>query len=138
MRGRLTASGRTLHAVPKTVIITGSSDGIGAAAARQLHADGHEVVVVGRSRQKTRAVGAEIGAERFVADFTRLDEVRELARALNAAYPRIDVLANNAGGMFGDASKTVDGCEVTFQVNYLAPFLLTRLLSAISLPQRQP
>lgn len=45
-----------------------------------------------------------------------------------AAYPRIDVLANNAGGVFGDPAKTVDGFEKTFQVNHLAPFLLTSLL----------
>jgi NAD(P)-dependent dehydrogenase (short-subunit alcohol dehydrogenase family) len=112
----------------KTIVITGSSDGIGAAAARQLHHDGHQVVVVGRSPGKTRAVAREIGADYLLADFTRLDEVRTLAAELDAAYPRIDVLANNAGGVFGDRAKTADGFEMTFQVNYLAAFLLTRLL----------
>lgn len=47
---------------------------------------------------------------------------------LEAAYPRIDVLANNAGGIFGDRTKTIDGFEKTFQINHLAPFLLTTLL----------
>ena len=112
----------------KTIVITGSSDGIGAAAARQLHHDGHQVVVVGRSPGKTLAVASEIGADHFLADFTRLDQVRTLAAELDAAYPRIDVLANNAGGVFGDRTKTADGFEMTFQVNYLAAFLLTRLL----------
>jgi len=112
----------------KTIVITGASDGIGAAAARRLHHDGHRVVVVGRSAEKTEAVARELGAEHFLADFTRLDEVRALARDLNAAYPRIDVLANNAGGVFRAAPKTVDGFEITFQINHLAPFLLTRLL----------
>jgi len=112
----------------KTIVITGASDGIGAAAARQLHKDGHQVVVVGRSPQKTEAVAHQIGADHFVADFTRLDEVRKLATELDTAYPRIDVLANNAGGVFGDRTKTVDGFEKTFQINHLAPFLLTRLL----------
>jgi NAD(P)-dependent dehydrogenase (short-subunit alcohol dehydrogenase family) len=112
----------------KVIVVTGASDGIGAAAARRLHRDGHQVVVVGRSPGKTQAVAGEIGADHYVADFTRLDEVRELAAALNAAYPRIDVLANNAGGVFGDRTKTVDGFELTFQINHLAPFLLTRLL----------
>jgi NAD(P)-dependent dehydrogenase (short-subunit alcohol dehydrogenase family) len=116
------------HIMSKTIVITGSSDGIGAAAARQLHHDGHQVVVVGRSPRKTQAIAAEIGADHFLADFTRLDEVRKLAAELNAAYPRIDVLANNAGGVFGDRTKTVDGFEMTFQINYLAAFLLTRLL----------
>lgn len=85
-------------------------------------------MVVGRSPQKTEAVAAEIGAERFIADFARLDEVRGLAKELIAQYPRIDVLANNAGGVFGDPAKTVDGFEKTFQINHLAPFLLTMLL----------
>lgn len=114
--------------MPKTIVITGASDGIGAAAARQLQRDGHRVAVVGRSPQKTQAVAREIGADHFLADFTRLDEVRRLATELDATYPHIDVLANNAGGVFGDRAKTVDGFEKTFQVNHLGPFLLTRLL----------
>ncbi len=112
----------------KTIVITGASDGIGAAAARALAARGHEVVVVGRDPQKARAVADEIGAEHHVADFARLDEVRSLAEALLALHPRIDVLANNAGGVFGTRQLTVDGHERTFQVNHLAPFLLTGLL----------
>ncbi|GAA0693039.1 SDR family oxidoreductase [Streptomyces malaysiensis subsp. malaysiensis] len=115
-------------ALGKTIVITGASDGIGAAAARQLHRSGHRVVVVGRSSHKTRAVADEIGADSYVADFTRLDEVRALAARLDDAYPRIDVLANNAGGVFGDPARTPDGFEKTFQVNHLAPLLLTRLL----------
>ena len=114
--------------MPKTIVITGASDGIGAAAARQLHRDGHQIAVVGRSPAKTRAVADELGADAFIADFTRLEEVRRLAGELDSAYPRIDVLANNAGGIFGDRTKTVDGHEMTFQINHLAPFLLTRLL----------
>jgi NAD(P)-dependent dehydrogenase (short-subunit alcohol dehydrogenase family) len=113
----------------KTIVITGASDGIGAAAARQLHADGLRVVVVGRSPRKTKAVADGLGVDSFVADFSRLDEVRRLAAELDAAYPTIDVLANNAGGIFGDRAKTVDGFEKTFQVNHLAPFLLTQLLT---------
>ena len=112
----------------RTIVITRASDGIGAAAARRLHQDGHRVVVVGRSPRKTEVVAREIGADHFTADFTRLDEVRKLAAELDAAYPRIDVLANNAGGVFGDRTKTVDGFEQTFQINHLAPFLLTHLL----------
>ncbi|WP_214108011.1 SDR family NAD(P)-dependent oxidoreductase [Acrocarpospora catenulata] len=112
----------------KVVVITGASDGIGAAAARRLHANGHTVVVVGRSPEKTRTIAAELGVDSYVADYTRLDDVERLAGELNSAYPRIDVLANNAGGVFGTRTKTVDGFEKTFQVNHLAPFLLTRLL----------
>jgi NAD(P)-dependent dehydrogenase (short-subunit alcohol dehydrogenase family) len=112
----------------KTIVITGSSDGIGAAAARRLHRDGHRVVIVGRSPEKTRAVAREIGADHFVADFTRLDDVRKLAAELDAAYPAIDVLANHAGGVFAAGPRTADGFEKTFQINHLAPFLLTTLL----------
>ena len=114
--------------MPKTIVITGASDGIGAAAARQLHADGHRVVVVGRSPQKTEAVAAEVGGEGLVADFAVLDQVRRLAAEIDAACPTIDVLANNAGGSFPEQTTTVDGHDKTFQVNHLAPFLLTRFL----------
>lgn len=102
----------------KLIVVTGASDGIGAAAARQLHQDGHRVVIVGRSRQKTEALAAELNAAHFVADFARLDEVRGLAAELKRACPRIDVLANNAGGVFGDPTPTVDGFEKTFQINH--------------------
>ena len=115
---------------PRTIIITGASDGIGAAAARQLAPHGHRLLLVGRSPEKTAAVADEIGAERFVADFASLAEVRELAQQLLAATADsgLDVLANNAGGIFGERTPTVDGHEKTFQVNHLAPFLLTNLL----------
>jgi NAD(P)-dependent dehydrogenase (short-subunit alcohol dehydrogenase family) len=84
---------------------------------------------VGRSREKTAAIAADLdGADHYTADFARLANVQELASALAANYPRIDVLANNAGGVFGDPAKTVDGFEKTFQINHLAPFLLTTLL----------
>ncbi|WP_182113109.1 MULTISPECIES: SDR family NAD(P)-dependent oxidoreductase [unclassified Actinotalea] len=112
----------------RTIVITGASDGIGAAAARDLAARGERVIVVGRSPQKTADVARGIGAEHLVADFARLDDVRALAAALVERTDRIDVLANNAGGVFGRRELTVDGHETTFQVNHLAPFLLTRLL----------
>ncbi|OKJ89749.1 SDR family NAD(P)-dependent oxidoreductase [Streptomyces sp. CB02400] len=112
----------------KTIVITGASDGIGAAAARRLGRQGHRVVIVGRSPRKTGAVARQVGADAHVADFTRLDDVRKLAADLDASYPRIEVLANNAGGVFGDPTRTVDGFEQTFQINHLAPFLLTQLL----------
>lgn len=115
---------------PKTVVLTGASDGIGAAAARQLAASGHRLILVGRSVEKTRAVAADTGSEWFTADFTRLDDVRDLATKITDAVgdDGIDVLANNAGGIFGDQTPTVDGFEKTLQVNHLAPFLLTNLL----------
>ncbi|GAB3282755.1 SDR family NAD(P)-dependent oxidoreductase [Kineosporia babensis] len=68
-------------------------------------------------------------AERRLADFADLGAVRELAGKLLADHSRIDVLANNAGGVFGNQRQvTTDGHELTFQVNYLASFLLTERL----------
>lgn len=112
----------------RTIVITGASDGIGAASARQLHEAGERVVVVGRDPGKTDAVARSLGVDSHVADFSDLDQVRGLADALLRAYPRIDVLANNAGGIFGERTVTRDGFETTFQVNHLAGFLLTNLL----------
>ena len=109
----------------RTIVITGASDGIGAAAARNLAKAGERVVVVGRSPEKTAAVSAELGADYFVCDFAELSQVRELAAALRSHYPRIDVLVNNAGGIMRGHELTVDGHEKTLQINHLAPFLLT-------------
>lgn len=114
----------------QTIVITGASDGIGAAAARQLASSPHRLILIGRSVEKTRAVAEETGVEWFTADFARLDDVRELAGKITDAVgdDGIHVLANNAGGIFGDRTPTVDGFEKTMQVNHLAPFLLTNLL----------
>ncbi len=114
--------------MPRTIVITGASDGIGAAAAAQLSAAGEHVVVVGRNQAKTRRVAARLDAPWHVADFRDLSQVRDLAAALRETCPRIDVLANNAGGIFGRRTLTGDGFEVTFQVNHLGGFLLTNLL----------
>lgn len=114
--------------MPRTIVITGASDGIGAASAKQLAQLGEEVVVVGRNPDKTARVARTLGVDSFVADFSDLAQVRELAASLLERYPRIDVLANNAGGVFGERTLTTDGYETTFQVNHLAPFLLTTLL----------
>ncbi|NMR29172.1 SDR family NAD(P)-dependent oxidoreductase [Crystallibacter degradans] len=121
---------------PKTIVITGASDGIGAATARLLHAQGDKVVLVGRSPEKTERVAKPLAADWFTADFQDLHQVRTLAKTLKAAYPRIDVLANNAGGLFAGPERTSDGFEKTFQVNHLAPFLLTHELLDVLLDSR--
>ncbi|WIM69261.1 SDR family NAD(P)-dependent oxidoreductase [Corynebacterium suedekumii] len=121
----------------QTIVITGASDGIGAAAARRIRATlpDTDLVLVGRNPAKTQAVATEVDAPFHVADFSRLDEVRNLAAEL-LTLPRIDVLANNAGGIFDGPSRTVDGFELTWQVNYLAPYLLTNLLRQTLLDSR--
>ena len=114
----------------KTIVITGASDGIGAAAARQLALDGHRLILVGRSPGKLADVAGEVGAESIVADFAHLDQVRALADDLLDRCPTIDVLANNAGLISGsERIVTDDGHELTNQVNYLATFLLDHLLA---------
>ena len=112
----------------KTIIITGASDGIGKEAARLLSEQGANVVIVGRSPEKTQAVAEEYGLPFFIADFSRLNDVRELGKKIHSTYPHIDVLINNAGGLFGEREVTVDGYEKTMQVNHLAHFLLTNIL----------
>jgi NAD(P)-dependent dehydrogenase (short-subunit alcohol dehydrogenase family) len=115
-------------ATAKTIVLTGASSGIGAIAAKELARAGWDVAVVGRNPERTKSVADSIGGTAFLADYDRLDDVRALAVQLLATYPRIDVLANNAGGLVGKRADTADGHERTFQHNHLAPFLLTSLL----------
>lgn len=112
----------------RTVVITGASSGIGRSAARALAALGATVAVVGRNPDRTRKVADEVGGKAYLADFTELAAVRKLADDLLTDLPQIHVLANNAGGTFRTRKPTVDGFDVTFQSNHLAPFLLTSLL----------
>ena len=87
----------------KTIVITGASDGIGLESASQLAAEGHHLVLVGRSPGKLAAAVERVRSESptaqvdsFVCDFAVLADVRTLATDLLAGYPRIDVLVNNA------------------------------------------
>ncbi|MBO4262518.1 MAG: SDR family NAD(P)-dependent oxidoreductase [Clostridia bacterium] len=114
----------------KRIVITGASDGIGFAAARRLKELGNEVIIAGRSPEKTQRRAEEIGADFFVADYTRLSDVIKLAEELKK-YGRIDVLCNNAGGITAKKEYTEDGFEKTFQLNVLGGFLLTTLLKDV-------
>lgn len=112
----------------KTIVITGASSGIGANAAGRLAAAGWDVAVAGRNPERTKAVAEATGGTAFIADYDRFDDVRALAEALTHRYERIDVLANNAGGLVAKRGVTADGHERSIQHNHLAPFLLTSLL----------
>lgn len=112
----------------KTVLVTGASDGIGAEAARVLGGKGARVLVTGRSAEKLKPVAEAVGTEPLIADFARFDDVRRLAAEVSERVEKIDILLNNAGGTFVPSKKTPDGHEPNFQVNHLAPFLLTNLL----------
>ena len=119
----------------KTILVTGSTDGVGRWVAERLAADGARVLVHGRDRKRGAAVVESIGkgggaATFLAADLTSLAEVRRLAEAVRRETDGLDVLINNAGiGTAGRAREVSgDGYELRFAVNYLAGFLLTRLL----------
>jgi NAD(P)-dependent dehydrogenase (short-subunit alcohol dehydrogenase family) len=116
----------------RKVLITGSTDGLGRRVAELLAERGDTVLVHGRDPAKVEDVGAAIGAERgYVADLSSLDEVRRLADEVKGDNDRIDVLVNNAGIVVPERQESEDGHELTFAVNYLSHFLLTRELLPI-------
>jgi retinol dehydrogenase 14 len=118
----------------KTCVVTGATSGIGREIALALARLDAKVGIVCRDRERGEAVRDEIArktggrADVFVADLASQAEIRRVARELLEAYPRIDVLVNNAGGIAGRLSLTEDGIERTFAVNHLAYVLLTYLL----------
>ena len=119
----------------KTVLITGSTDGVGRYVAGRLAADGARVIIHGRDRARGEAVVQQItkeggDARLLIADLSSLAEVRSLAEAVQRDSGGLDVLINNAGiGTSGARRElSADGFELRFAVNYLAGFLLTRLL----------
>jgi NAD(P)-dependent dehydrogenase (short-subunit alcohol dehydrogenase family) len=123
----------------QSVLVTGATDGLGKAVATELARAGATVLVHGRDDNRGKATLAEItavtGNDRlrwYRADFADLDQVRQLAAAVAADTPRLDALVSNAGiGTVypsGGRQESVDGIELRFAVNYLAGFLLIRLL----------
>jgi NAD(P)-dependent dehydrogenase (short-subunit alcohol dehydrogenase family) len=119
----------------KVVLITGATAGIGFITARELALPGARVLLAGRSAQtaaeaadriRREVPGADV--EPLAADLSSQAEARKLAVEVAERTDRLDVLINNAGGIFLDRTETVDGIETTFAVNHLAPFLLTNLL----------
>jgi NAD(P)-dependent dehydrogenase (short-subunit alcohol dehydrogenase family) len=124
----------------KTVLVTGSTDGVGRVVAKRLGEQGWRVLVHGRDRGRGERVVAEIKdaggtADFLAADLSSLAEVRRLAGSVQQATRRLDLLINNAGigsgGAQGTRQTSADGYELRFAVNYLAGFLLTHLLSPL-------
>src|SRR4028119_2184276 len=119
----------------KVCLITGATSGIGKATAMGLANMGASVVVVGRDQDRGEAAMAEIkeksanaSVDLMLADLSSQEQIRRLADDFKKAYPRLDVLINNAGVIRSERITTADGLETTFAVNHLAHFLLTNLL----------
>ena len=125
----------------RLAIITGSNTGLGYDTARVLAAHGTKIVMAVRDTAKGEAAAARIrgitpGADITVQklDLGSLGAVKESAAEMAAAYPRIDLLINNAGVMYPPKSNTVDGYELQFGTNHLGHFALTGLLLNNLLP----
>jgi NAD(P)-dependent dehydrogenase (short-subunit alcohol dehydrogenase family) len=123
----------------QTILVTGATDGLGKALARDLASRGATVLLHGRSHERLaetlREIGEATGSDRvrpYLADLSSLDEVRRLAEEVERDHERLDLLVNNAGigagKRDGPREESADGHELRFAVNYLAPFLLTNLL----------
>ena len=119
----------------KVVVITGSTSGVGRAAAIELARKGASLLLIarhpGRAMETEREIRERSGNKAvtsFFADLSSLSEVKRVAGEILEHTPRIDVLINNAGVVQRSRTTTVDGFETTFATNHLAYYLLTRLL----------
>ena len=114
------------------ILITGASDGLGRALAFALAEQGHELILHGRHAERLAEVARATGAVALRADLAEQASVRRLADEVADRYDALDVLVNNAGVGFGAPGAaremTADGIELRLAVNYLAPYLLSRLL----------
>jgi NAD(P)-dependent dehydrogenase (short-subunit alcohol dehydrogenase family) len=130
----------------KVIVITGATSGIGQVAAEKLAAMGARIVQVARDKERGQAAIARlnkispgISHAIYYADLSRLAEMKRVAAEIAQAEPRIDVLMNNAGAMFGTRQLTEDGLERTFALNHMSYFMMTQLLRdrlAASAPAR--
>jgi NAD(P)-dependent dehydrogenase (short-subunit alcohol dehydrogenase family) len=119
----------------KTVVVTGATAGIGLVTARELARRGAHLTIISRSAEKCARVAEEIKAdtgnaqvEYIAADLSIKEEVHRAAYDFKKRHPRLDVLVNNAGGVFMSRQLSKDGIEMTFALNHLNYFLLTHLL----------
>jgi NAD(P)-dependent dehydrogenase (short-subunit alcohol dehydrogenase family) len=117
----------------KVVVITGATSGIGEVAARRLAGMGARIVLVARDKTRGEAAlaglrsgGAGNSHSIHYGDLSRISEMKRVAQEIAAAEPRIDVLINNAGAMFGSRQLTEDKLERTFAINHMAYFVLTQ------------
>ncbi|HTB87034.1 MAG TPA: SDR family NAD(P)-dependent oxidoreductase [Steroidobacteraceae bacterium] len=121
----------------KVVVISGATSGIGEIAAQRLAGMGARVVLVARDAARgqkalTRLPSIGSGAPHsiYYGDLSRISECKRIAAEIAAVEPRVDVLINNAGALFGTRHLTVDNLEETFATNHMAYFVLTLGLKA--------
>ena len=119
----------------KVCLVTGGTSGIGKETARELAKLGASVVIVGRNVERAITAVTEIQKETgnnsiefIIADLSSQAAIHNLADKFLASYRKLDVLINNAGKIFVSRQTSVDGIEMTFALNHLSYFLLTRLL----------
>ncbi|MGZ4879305.1 MAG: SDR family oxidoreductase [Candidatus Angelobacter sp.] len=117
----------------KVVVISGATSGIGQVAAEKLAGMGARIVQVARDRERAQAalsrlnqIAPGIVHTIYYADLSRLREMKRIASEIAQAEPRIDVLINNAGAMFGTRELTEDGLERTFALNHMSYFVMTQ------------
>jgi NAD(P)-dependent dehydrogenase (short-subunit alcohol dehydrogenase family) len=119
----------------KTVVATGATSGIGAIAVVELARMGARIVFIARSAQRAEATLAKLeavaacgGHRAHIADLSRIAETQRVGGEIAASEARVDVLINNAGAIFSDRRVTADGLEMTFALNHMAYFTLTKAL----------
>lgn len=119
--------------MPKTILITGSTDGIGKHLAMKLASEGHEVILHGRNSEKLRVAVSDIqlktgnkNIHSYLADFSKLADVYRFSEEIRRDFDKLDVLFNNAGAYFGDARvATAENIEMTFMLSVQVPYILT-------------
>ena len=119
----------------KTILITGSTDGIGFETAKMLAQKGHHLLLHGRSPDKLKAtkqtiseLAADGNVETYIADLSNMENVKKLAQSISEKHKTIDALINNAGVLKAANTTTPDGLDIRFAVNTMAPYLLTQHL----------
>lgn len=129
----------------KTILITGSTDGIGKLTAEKLAKDGHEIILHGRNSEKLNQTIVEIKKatdntkiQGFIADLSDFNSITKATEKLKEELSNIDVLINNAGVFKSTIAKNKNGLDMRFAVNYFAPYILTNQLLPLLEKSNEP